>query len=390
MTEAAVLAVNAGSSSIKLALFAPGDTAQPSLDIRAERIGSAEASAKIAPREGESARIAFPGDEGRTHETVLARLLPEVEARAPGPVAAAGHRLVHGGADFTAPVRVDDDVMAALERLVPLARTHQPHNLAAIRAVTAIWPDLPQAACFDTAFHATIPEVARTLALPKWLRDAGLRRYGFHGLSYRWIADRLPDLLGETAERHVIVLHLGNGASLCGMVGRRSTATTMGFTPLDGLVMGERPGLTDPGAILFMLDELGMSTHELRETLFKESGLLGLSGFSNDMRTLLASDEPGAKLAIAVYVHRAVREIGAVAAELGGLDALVFTGGIGENAAPVRAAIVERLGWFGARLDAEANARNARRVSPGGALPILVIRANEEAVIAQETRALIA
>ena len=386
-TDAAVLTLNAGSSSVKLALFAPGEEAHPSLSARAERIGSAEASAEITGPDG-VVQLDLSGEAGRDHEAALARLLPEIEKRGGGPVAAAGHRIVHGGARFTAPVAIDDGVMEELERLVPLARTHQPHNLSAIRAVRAVWPGLAQVACFDTAFHATIPQVARTLALPEWLREAGLRRYGFHGLSYRWIADRLPELIGETARGHVVAVHLGNGASLCGMVAGRSVATTMGFTPLDGLVMGERPGLTDPGAILFMLEEIGMDQLELRETLFRQSGLRGLSGISNDMRTLLASDAPGARLAVDVYVHRAVREIGAVAAEMGGLDALVFTGGIGENAAPVRAAIVERLGWLGLRLDRRANAENAPRLSPEGWPPILIVPANEEAVIACETRAL--
>ncbi|MEM6974535.1 MAG: acetate/propionate family kinase [Pseudomonadota bacterium] len=379
-----LLTVNAGSSSIKLAVFDAGKVA-PRLTALIERIGSSEAAAEIRVPGGERSNFALAGDTGADHETALATLLPRIAEAAGGRFAAAGHRIVHGGDAFAAPVPVDDDVLAALERLVPLARTHQPHGIAAIRAVERLGLQIPQIACFDTAFHATIPEAARTMALPEEVRRAGVRRYGFHGLSYQWIAGQLPDLLGPVGEGRVVAAHLGNGASLCGMIGRESRATTMGFTPLDGLVMGERPGLTDPGAVLFMLEEMGMTVSELRDTLFKRSGLLGLSGVSNDMRTLAASDVPEARLALDVYVHRAAREIAAIAGEIGGLDALVFTGGIGENAAPIRAAIVERLGWIGLRLDTAANSKNAPRLSPPGAPPILIVPANEEAVIASDT-----
>ncbi|MEM6487800.1 MAG: acetate/propionate family kinase, partial [Pseudomonadota bacterium] len=319
------------------------------------------------------------------HEAALAALLPPLAAMIDAPILAAGHRIVHGGVDFTAPVAVDETVLSALGRLVPLARTHQPHGIAAIRTVARQFPAIPQIACFDTAFHATIPDRAKAIALPAAVRAAGVRRYGFHGLSYQWIAGRLPALMGRAAEGRVVVAHLGNGASLCGLVARESRATTMGFTPLDGLVMGERPGLTDPGAVLFMLEEMGMDIAAVRDALFKRSGLLGLSDLSNDMRTLAGADCPAARFAIEVYVHRVVREIGAMAAEIGGLDALVFTGGIGENAAAIRADVVAGCGWLGLALDAEANAARATRISPPGSPPVMIVPANEEAVIAEAT-----
>ena len=381
-TDHVLLTVNAGSSSVKLALYGVGAGGAPRPTALIERIGTAEAVARVRGSGGEET-IPIDAAAGATHEAALAAVLPRLAARAGSPVAAAGHRIVHGGGSFTAPVAIDEDVLAALERLVPLARTHQPHGIAAVRAVARLWPEIPQIACFDTAFHATVPDEARVIALPEAVRRAGVRRYGFHGLSYAWVAERLPEVLGPAAEGRVVAAHLGNGASLCGMVGRESRATTMGFTTLDGLIMGERPGLTDPGAVLFMIEELGMSPAELRETLFRRSGLLGLSGLSNDMRTLSASDAPAARFAIAAYVHRAVREIAAIAGEIGGLDGLVFTGGVGENAAPIRAAIVERLGWLGLRLEADRNAANAALLSPPGSTPVAIIPTDEEAVIAR-------
>lgn len=385
-----ILTVNAGSSSIKLAVF-PGETPEtPALTAMIERIGTPEAAAKLRWNCGERESIPLDDASGKNHDAALAAILPRLAEKAPAPIAAAGHRIVHGGDAFTGSVVVDEAVLSALDRLVPLARTHQPQGIAAIRAVGRAWPDIPQVACFDTAFHATIPPQARAIALPERMRRAGVRRYGFHGLSYNWIATQLPGLLGEASGGRVVVAHLGNGASLCGMVGLQSHATTMGFTPLDGLVMGERPGLTDPGAILFLLEELGMSVEDLRETLFRKSGLLGLSGLSNDMRALAASDTARARFAIEVYVHRAVHEIGAIAAEIGGIDAFVFTGGVGENAATIRAAIMERLDWLGMAIDPDANGRNARTLSAPASKPVLITPANEEAVIARDTREVLA
>ena len=392
MTDAdqGILVVNAGSSSIKVAVFPMegGDT--PFLSAQIDRIGG-EAACAAKDKNGNRLSLpAFSAEDGRTHEEALKWLLPMLERHGSFKIAAAGHRVVHGGQHFNAPVLIDAETVEALRRLIPLARTHQPHNIAAIQAVRSIWPDLPQVACFDTAFHATIPEAARTLALPQAVRDEGVRRYGFHGQSYTWIAGRLRQVAPAVADGRVVVAHLGNGASLCGLVGGKSRATSMSFTPLDGLVMGERPGLTDPGAILFMFEEMGMQIADVRQALFKESGLKGLSGISNDMRTLLASDDPAARLAVDVYVHRVVREVGAIAAEIGGIDALVFTAGVGENAVPVRAAIADGCAWLGCTLDREANEKGDLCISrQGSPVSLYVVPANEEAVIAASCRDLL-
>ena len=294
--------------------------------------------------------------------------------------------MVHGGARFSEPVIVDAAVMAEIERLIPLARSHNPHNLAGIRAVAAACPGLLQITCFDTAFHRTIPWVGRAFALPKPVTDRGLQRYGFHGLSYQSIADRLPGVIGDLASGRFVVAHLGNGASLCALRDLKSVATTMGLTPLDGLVMGNRPGQLDPGAVLFLFEEMGMSAFDVRRMLFAESGLLGVSGISNDMRTLLDHVDPRAKRAVDLFVYRAVREIGAMAAVLGGLDGIVFTGGIGEHAAPVRAAICAGCAWLGAELDADANRDHATRISAAESkIDLFILPADEEGVIARET-----
>ncbi len=318
-------------------------------------------------------------------------LLPELQQLAGHKIVAAGHRIVHGGADFAGATVLDDCAVAALERLVPLARSHQPHNLRAVPAVRRVWPWLIQVGSFDTAFHSTIPEVGRHYALPASITSKGVRRYGFHGLSYSWIASRLPLDLGDRGRGRVVVAHLGNGSSLCGMVGLESRATSMGFTPLEGLVMGERPGSLDPGVVLYLFEELKMSPAEVHDLLFKESGLKGVSGLSNDMRTLLASDSPKSKLAVDLYVHRAVREIGAIAAEIGGVEALVFTAGIGENSPEIRARIVEGCRWLGTELDPARNATSHQTISSDTAkVAAYVISTNEEAVIARQTRALLA
>ncbi len=390
--QQAVLTLNAGSSSIKAGLFDRHSGNRPFLSCLAERLGSPEASCTFrdhrrAPVEGP----ALPPEAGQSHEAMLAWLLPALRDLSGAEVVAAGQRVVHGGPEHETACLVDDQVVDALEALVPLARSHQPHELLAIRAALALWPGLPQIACFDTSFHATTPEVQRMIALPQRITQQGVRRYGFHGLSYDWISGRLPAVLGPKADGHVVVAHLGNGASLCGLVDRKSRATTMGFTTLDGLVMGDRPGLTDPGAILYLFDELGLSGQEMRQMLFLESGLRGVSGISNDMRVLMESEDPAAKRAIDLFVYRVVREIGGIAAEIGGIDALIFTGGIGENAAPIRAAIMEGCRWLGLRFDPEANLVHSTYLSPSGAsVTAHVIRTNEEAVIARQTRAVLA
>lgn len=303
----------------------------------------------------------------------------------------AGHRVVHGGERFLAPVRIDDEVLDALERLDPMAPLHQPHNLAAARELRALRPKLPQVACFDTEFHATQARVARNYALPRELTAQGIRRYGFHGLSYEYIAAVLPDHLGERARGRVVVAHLGNGASMCAMLEGRSVATTMGFTALEGLVMGTRSGAIDPGVIFYLMRERGMRADEVEHMLYHDSGLLGVSGLSSDMRELLESDDPRAREAVELFVYRASRELGSLAAALGGLDALVFTAGIGEHAAPVRAMICEEARWLGVELDRAANAAHAPLIStPASRVAVCVIPTNEEIVIARHTRRLLA
>ncbi len=376
-----VLVLNCGSSSIKAAVFGDDDRAVARALV--ERIGAGPRLRIDGPSGREESAAEVDG-----HEDLLGWLLPRLERTVGDGIDAVGHRVVHGGLDFADPVLVDAGVTAKLERLVPMARSHQPHNLAGIRAVARTWPGLPQVACFDTAFHRTIPEVRQRFALPARLTAMGIRRYGFHGISYEWIAGRLPAVT-EHAEGRVVVAHLGNGASLCAMRSRRSLATTMGFTPLDGLIMGNRPGTLDPGAVLYLFDELGMTAEEVRRLLFDQSGLLGVSHLSNDMRSLLASDEPDARLAVELFVDRAAREIAAMAATVRGIDALVFTGGIGENAAPVRARIADGCGWLGARLDPAANERHGPVISaPGSAVEMLVVPTDEEAMIARHCRAL--
>lgn len=374
-----VLVLNCGSSSIKAAVFDGDDRAV----VRAlvEQIGAGPLLRIDGPSGHEEEAAAVDG-----HAALLRKLLPRLDEAVGGGIDAVGHRVVHGGLDFADPAALDDAVVLKLERLVPMARSHQPHNLAGIRAVAALWPDLPQVACFDTAFHRTIPEVRQRFALPAELTALGIRRYGFHGLSYEWIARRLPEMT-DLAEGRVVVAHLGNGASLCAMHGRRSQATTMGFTPLDGLIMGNRPGNLDPGAVLYLFDELGMTAEQVRHMLFDQSGLLGVSHLSNDMRSLLASEEPDARLAVDLFVDRAAREIASMAAAIGGIEALVFTGGIGENAGPIRARIAEGCGWLGARLDLASNERHGPVISaPDSEIEMLVIPTDEEAMIARHCR----
>ncbi len=402
---APILVVNAGSSSLKFSVYltcsgAPvrlldgavsGLGGAPRFDARAE---DGRAIAPWQPPDGER-----PG-----HDAVFERLLewlvgwldtqpetaaPTRSAAAP-PFAAVGHRVVHGGERFAAPTRLDADVVRALEALVPLAPLHQPHNLAPIRRLAARWPSLPQVAAFDTAFHRTIPPVAQLFALPRALTAAGVRRYGFHGLSYAYIARRLRALDPVAAAGRVVVAHLGNGASLCAMCDGRSIDSSMGFTAVDGLMMGTRTGSLDPGVILWLIQEKGYDAAALERLLYKESGLRGVSGIGNDMRTLLASDHPHAAEAIDLFVYRIVREVGALTAVLGGLDALVFTAGIGENAPPIRARVTAGLGWLGARLDAAANQAGALRIAaPDSRVGVWVIPTDEDLMIATDTLELI-
>ena len=305
-------------------------------------------------------------------------------------LAGVGHRVVHGGAQFTGPTVVTPQVMDDLRKLIPLAPLHQPHNLAAIEAVSARLPGVPQVACFDTSFHRGQSEVAQIIPLPKGIREAGVQRYGFHGLSYEYIASVLPEVTPEIAGKRLIVAHLGSGSSLCAMRERKSVDSTFGFTALDGLCMGTRTGSVDPGAILFLFQNLGLSASEVETILYKKSGLIGISGISNDMRVLLTSGEPAARLAVDYFVYRVAKEIGALTAVLGGLDGLVFTAGIGENSSIVRRRICEMSAWLGIELDSTANEASGPRISkPGSRVSAWVVPTNEELMIARHTGVLL-
>jgi acetate kinase len=388
MSGTAILTLNAGSSSLKIGLFSDA------LDVLAtglvDRIG---ADGALRLRGADGTDLALPdylyarfADHGQALETVLAALA----ALFPGlEIGAVGHRVVHGGPDHDRPVRLDEATVAALDRLSPFAPLHQPHNLSGIRAAMAAFPGAVQVACFDTAFHRGHPFVNDTFALPRALYDKGVRRYGFHGLSYDYIAGALADTAPDLAAGRVIVAHLGNGASMCALKGGRSVASTMGFSALEGLPMGTRCGQVDPGVLLYLMDQEGMTAGEISDMLYRRSGLLGLSGVSNDMRTLEASEDPRAAEAIDYFVFRIQRELGGLAAALKGLDALVFCGGIGENSRTIRARVAEGMGWLGLAVDGERNAVNGPVISPvGAAVTVMVIPTDEEGVIARATRAL--
>ena len=354
----AILVLNAGSSSIKFSMF-PGHErpTRQGLICEGECEGIGHRIHFTAKDRSRTPLVDAHLTESTTHEEALAALLDWIEGHFQNDeLVAAGHRVVHGGSLYTAPVVIDATVAAELRRLIPLAPLHQPHNLAAIDELSRLHPALPQVACFDTAFHHTQSEVATAFALSRRLTDEGIRRYGFHGLSYEYIASVLPGVLGAgAADGRVVVAHLGSGASLCALRKRRSVATTMGFTALDGLVMSRRSGNIDPGVILYLMQEKGMTAEDVSHMLYNESGLLGVSGLSDDMRTLLASDDPLAKDAVDLFVYRVGRELGSMAAALGGIDALVFTAGIGEHAAEIRRRVCDDAAWLGVDLDQSAN-----------------------------------
>jgi acetate kinase len=392
VTGRAILVLNAGSSSIKFRLFAEEDEGL------AARIDGSIAGLYTAPafvahsREGAVLGERHWGEGVELgHERALAHVLDFVGDRLAGlELAAVGHRVVHGGPHNSQPVRVTPEVLASLEQLVGLAPLHQPHNLAPIRLLLERRPGLPQVACFDTAFHATDPDVARRFALPGELHEAGVRRYGFHGLSYEYVASRLPEIDPRAATGRTVVCHLGNGSSMCALEGGKSIASTMGLTALDGLVMGTRCGSLDPGVLLWLMDERGMDARRIETLLYQQSGLLGLSGISSDMRKLLASRDPLAKLAIDVYVYRIRRELGSLAAALGGLDALVFTAGVGENSALIRERVCRDAAWLGVELDPEANRSGGPRISiQGSRAAAWVVPTDEELMIARHARRLV-
>lgn len=384
-----IFTLNVGSSSVKGASF------------DASRDGPALARAEI---EGIGATIRFaaglrgvplvelqPGEPApRDHETAIRSVFDWLLDQASGQrVVAVGHRVVHGGLKFASPVSVDARVLEELAALARLAPLHQPHNIAGLRAASAMLPGAPQVACFDTAFHRSQPFVADTFALPKAFYEEGVRRYGFHGLSYEYVSSRLVEIEPERARSRVVLAHLGNGASMCAVRDGRSIATTMGFTALEGLPMGTRCGELDPGVVLYLLQEKGMSADEVYDVLYRRSGLLGLSGVSQDMRALLQSASEDARRAIDYFVYRVRREIGAMAAILGGLDLLAFTGGIGEHATAIRARICSGMEWLGLKLDNAANATGGLISTADSRVRILVVPTDEERVIARHTRALI-
>ena len=392
MTDS-LLTLNAGSSSIKVALFdAAGDGAASLPAARwsgqADGLGAGlKARLRVRDAQGQTLHDAALDGAQASHQGALAALLEwHAQQANGGRIAAVGHRIVHGGADFVAPVRIDASVLDALTKLEPLAPLHQPHNLAGVRAAMAAFEGVPQVACFDTAFHAVQPEVNRRFALPRALHDAGVRRYGFHGLSYESIVAQFAGIAPELAQRRVIVAHLGNGASMCGIAQGRSVATTMTFSPLDGLTMGTRCGHIDAAVVLYLMRSHGMSADRVEALLFRESGLLGISGVSSDMRALEASAEPAAAEAIGHFAEQVVQHMGSLAAALRGVDAIVFTGGIGENAAPLRERILEDCEWLGVNVDAAANRSGAARLTTAESpVSAWVLRTDEEAVIARHT-----
>jgi acetate kinase len=385
-----LLVINAGSSSIKFAIYQK-DTSSVQLIADAagqiEGIGSQPSFTVKNPQGLVLVDSMLSVDEAHNHKGAINIIRAWLwDNFADGALLAIGHRVVHGGQHYSAPVLINAKVLMELEALVPLAPLHQPHNLATIRAFFETMPSLPQVACFDTAFHRTQPEVAQRFALPRRFADAGLRRYGFHGLSYEYIASVLPTIDPTLADARIIVAHLGSGASLCALHKGRSIATTMGFSPLDGLVMGTRCGNLDPGVLLYLMDRQGMDAHALEQLLYHQSGLLGVSGISNDMRTLLTSDDPQAKEAIDLFVYRAGREIGSLAAALGGLDALIFTGGIGEHSAVIRAKICHQSAWLGLELDDSANETDVSRISTlSSKVSAWIVATDENLMIAHHT-----
>lgn len=394
MTQA-LLVINSGSSSVKFAAYdAPADTALArSANGRIEGIGNAPRLLAWGP-DGEALEdraITLSTDPVGGPEDAFKQLLDWLAQHTQGrSLLAVGHRVVHGGEKFTRSVRVTPDILAQLDGFIPLAPLHEPHNLSAIRAIAAMQPKLPQVACFDTGFHTTQAWVAQAFALPRHITEAGVKRYGFHGLSYEYIASVLPDHLGASASGRVVVAHLGNGASLCAMNKRQSVASTMGFTALDGLMMGTRSGSLDPGVVLHLMSALGMSVQAVEKLLYQQSGLLGVSGVSGDMRAVEASNAPEAKQAIDLYVYRISQQLGSLAASLGGLDALIFTAGIGENSAMIRRRVCRDAAWLGVELDDNANqagALGAHCISkPGSRVAAWVIPTNEELMIAQHTQ----
>jgi acetate kinase len=385
----AIIVLNAGSSSIKFSLFTlQGD--ELDLEIKGQIEGIYTAPRFVSKDKQGTTASEKSWSEGTKlgHDGALDYLVAYLRGEvAQYHLVGVGHRVAHGGPDYTQPLGIDRSVLAILEQFIPLAPLHQPHNLAAIRFLLQRAPELPQVACFDTSFHRSNPEITQMFALPIELHEAGVRRYGFHGLSYEYIASVLPKYDARAVEGRSIVLHLGSGSSMCAFDACRSMTTTMGFTAVDGLVMGTRCGNLDPGVMLFLMDQRGMDARAIEKLIYNQSGLLGVSGISSDMRTLLSSEEPRARRAVDLYLYRIRREMGSLAAALGGVDAIVFTGGIGENAVSIREGVCRDAGWLGVELDADANAHGGPRISTvESRVQAWVIPTNEELTIARHTK----
>ena len=388
----AIVVLNAGSSSIKFSLFVLRKDALE-LTLRGQ-IEGIYTSPHFVARDRTGKNIGEKRwEEGAKlgHGGALDHLIAFIRERLGGDrLVGIGHRVVHGAMEYTRPVRLDRTVLKALEKFVPLAPLHQPHNLAPIALLFERLPEVPQVACFDTSFHRTNPEIAQMFAIPAALHAEGIRRYGFHGLSYEYVASQLPSLDVRAATGRTVVLHLGNGSSMCAVLAGKSVASTMGFTAVEGLPMGTRCGAMDPGVILYLMDQRGMDARAIEKLIYHQSGLLGVSGISSDMRTLLESSEARAKLAVDLYLFRIRRELGSLSAALQGLDAIVFTAGIGENSAVLRERICRDAAWLGVEVDARANASGGPRIStPWSRVSAWVVPTNEELMIAQHTRAVL-
>jgi acetate kinase len=384
-----VLTLNAGSSSLKFAAFATADGEELNqlASGQIEGIGATPKGA-VKPATGEKTDLAFDPSLGRLdHQAAVGAILGWLrKAGYDSSVAAVGHRVVHGGPDLAEPVLIDAAVLAKLKRLIPLAPLHEPHNIAGIEAAMKAFPSTPQVACFDTAFHRSHPFVSDSFGLPRSYYDEGVRRYGFHGLSYEYIIRKLRSIAPQVAREDVVVAHLGNGASMCAIHDGQSIASTMGFTAVDGLPMGTRCGQLDPGVLLYLMTEKKMSADEISDLIYKNSGLKGMSGISQDMRELEASDSPAAREAIDYFVARARRELAGLAATVDGIEGIVFTAGIGEHSWRVREAILKGMEWLGAHIDAEANRANAQIISARSSSTIVfVIPTDEERMIAEHT-----
>ncbi len=390
-----ILVINAGSSSCKFSIFetAPDRSLLPGAHGQVEGIGEASGtSARIEVADAQGRKLTDRPMAGTDHASAMTAIHDWFAAYVGSEAgfAGVGHRVVHGGLTYSNPVLIDDKVLTALEELVPLAPLHEPHNIAAIRAISAIAPKVPQVACFDTAFHRSEPLLAQEFALPHELTAKGVRRYGFHGLSYEYIMSVLPQIAPDCADGKVIVAHLGNGASMCAIEKGRSIATTMGFTAVDGLPMGTRTGTLDPGIILYLLQHEKMDAQAIEHLIYERSGLLGVSGLSADMRTLLVSDLPAAKEAVDLFVYRIGRELGSLTAALGGLNAVVFTAGIGEHAVEIRSRVCKNAGWIGIALDEQANTAGGPRISlPASRVSAWVIPTDENLMVARHTRQLL-